>query len=70
MPRGRADEIEVAVTTEPGLSAPLASTQPVGRVRATLDGRLVAVADLYPLAEVPEGGFVRRSWDTVMRWFD
>jgi D-alanyl-D-alanine carboxypeptidase (penicillin-binding protein 5/6) len=70
VPRGRADEIEVAVTTEPGLSAPLASTQPVGRVRATLDGRLVAVADLYPLAEVPEGGFVRRSWDTVMRWFD
>jgi len=70
VPRGRADEIEVAVTTQPGLSAPLASTRPVGRVRATLDGKLVAVADLFPLIDVPEGGFMRRSWDTVMRWFD
>jgi len=70
VPRGRTDEIEVTVTTEPGLSAPLASTRPVGRLRATLDGELVAVADLYPLADVPEGGFLRRSWDTVMRWLD
>ncbi len=70
VPRGRADEIEVAVTTRPGLSAPLDSTRPVGRVRAMLDGKLVAVADLYPLTDVPEGGFMRRSWDTVMRWFD
>jgi len=70
VPRGRADDIQVTVTIEPGLEAPIASTTPVGKVRATLDGQLVAVQDLHPLADVAEGGFLRRAWDGVMGWFD
>jgi D-alanyl-D-alanine carboxypeptidase (penicillin-binding protein 5/6) len=70
VPRGRAGDIAVSLDLEPGLEAPLAASEPVGRARARLDGKLVAVQDLYPLADVPEGGFMRRSWDALMSIFD
>jgi D-alanyl-D-alanine carboxypeptidase (penicillin-binding protein 5/6) len=70
VPRGRAGEIQVSLALQPGLTAPLSASQPVGKVRATLDGKLVAIQELYPLADVAEGGFFRRGWDSVMAWFD
>jgi D-alanyl-D-alanine carboxypeptidase (penicillin-binding protein 5/6) len=70
VPRGRSGEIQLGVDLSPGLKAPLSATTPVGKLRATLDGKLVAIEDLYPLADVAEGGFFRRGWDTVMAWFD
>ena len=69
VPRGRADDVVVSVELEPGLRAPLAASQAVGRVQATLDGEVVAVDRVYPLADVPEGGFFRRLWDTIVGWF-
>ena len=70
VPRGRAGEIQLNLALNSALRAPLSATTPVGKLRATLDGELVAIADLYPLADVAEGGFFRRGWDTVMAWFD
>jgi len=68
VPRGRSGDIEVTFTLEPGLRAPLEATQRVGTLRATLAGQLVGVQPLYPLADVPEGGVVRRMWDTLTGW--
>ena len=62
-------DVEVAVEVEPKLRAPIAASQPVGRVTVTLDGDVVATQPLYPLADVPEGGFFRRLWDTIVAWF-
>ena len=70
VPRGRAADVVVSLDLKPGLQAPLAASDPVGRARARLDGKLVAVQDLYPLEDVPQGGFVRRSWDALMSLFD
>jgi len=70
VPRGRAGEIQVSLALQPALQAPLSATTPVGKVRATLDGELVAIGDLYPLADVAEGGFFRRGWDAAMALFD
>jgi D-alanyl-D-alanine carboxypeptidase (penicillin-binding protein 5/6) len=70
VPRGRAAEIEISLDLQPGLVAPLPVASPVGKVRATLDGKLVAIQDLYPLADVAQGGFLRRAWDGVMARFD
>jgi len=70
VPRGRAADIEVSVSIDPGLEAPLDTGRAVGTIRATLDGKLVAIQDLYPLADVQTGGLVRRSWDSVLRWFE
>jgi len=69
VPRGRAGDVTVSVALDPALEAPLAADQPVGKLRASLDGRLVGIRDLYPLADIKEGGFFRRAWDSVMQWF-
>lgn len=60
----------MSLALQPALQAPLSATTPVGKVRATLDGELVAIGDLYPLADVAEGGFFRRGWDAAMALFD
>ena len=70
VPRGRAGEVQFSVSVEPRLAAPIDATTPVGKASATLDGQLVAIQDVYPLADVAEGGFLRRVWDGVMAWFD
>ncbi|MCU0975629.1 MAG: D-alanyl-D-alanine carboxypeptidase [Steroidobacteraceae bacterium] len=69
VPRGRGGDLEVAVEVEPKLRAPIAASQPVGRVTVSLDGEVVAAQPLYPLADVAEGGFFRRLWDTIVGWF-
>ena len=69
VPRGRGDDVLVTVEVEPKLRAPIAASQPVGRVNVTLDSELVATQPLYPLADVEEGGFFRRLWDTIVGWF-
>jgi len=68
VPRGRADDVKLEIRLEPSLAAPLAADRRVGSLRATLDGRLVAVQALYPLADVAEGGIFRRLWDRVAAW--
>lgn len=69
VPRGRGGDVQVAVEVEPKLRAPIAASQAVGHVTVTLDGDLVATQPLYPLADVAEGGFFRRLWDTIVGWF-
>jgi D-alanyl-D-alanine carboxypeptidase (penicillin-binding protein 5/6) len=70
IPRGRSAEVVAAIELRPGLQAPLAADAPVGKLRLTLDGKLVALRDLYPLAAVPEGGIFRRAWDGMAAWLD
>ena len=65
VPRGDFARVKVAVALQPRLVAPLATTQAVGRVSATLDGQPVGQATLHALQPVPAGNFLRRSWDSV-----
>jgi D-alanyl-D-alanine carboxypeptidase (penicillin-binding protein 5/6) len=69
VPRGRGADVQVVLEIQPKLRAPIPASQPVGRVNATLDGEVVATQPLYPLADVAEGGFFRRLWDTIVGWF-
>ena len=69
VPRGRIGEVKVQVVLKPHLTAPITANTPVGRVQATLDGKLVAVQELYPLQGVARGGLFRRGWDTIASWF-
>ncbi len=70
VPRGQVDAIQYTVQLEDGLAAPLATGRRVGTLRATLNGRPVAIQGLYPLADVAEGGFFRRLWDAVAARFE
>ena len=69
VPRGRGGDVKLSYSLQRGLRAPLPATQRVGALRAHLDGRLVALQPLYPLADVPEGGLLRRGWDAMAGWF-
>ena len=65
-----AGDVEVTHSIEPGLRAPFDTARRVGALRATLDGKLVGIRPLYALADVPEGGVLRRAWDTLAGWLD
>lgn len=70
IPRGRSTDVQAAIELSQGLRAPLAADAPVGKLRLTLDGKLVAVRNLYPLAAVPQGGIFRRAWDGLAAWLE
>jgi serine-type D-Ala-D-Ala carboxypeptidase (penicillin-binding protein 5/6) len=69
LPRGQADKVELKLELAPKVFAPLTKSDRVGVVRALLDGKVVAEAALHPVADVPEGNFFRRIWDTILSWF-
>ncbi len=70
LPRGQADRVELKLELAPKVFAPLSMADRVGVVRAVLDGKVVAEAELHPVADVPLGGFFRRLWDTIVSWFN
>ena len=70
LPRGQAERIELRLELAPKVFAPLSMADRVGVVRALLDGKVVAEAELHPVADVPLGGFFRRLWDTIVSWFN
>ena len=69
LPRGQADRVELKLDLAPKVFAPLSKADRVGVVRAMLDGKVVAEAELHPVTDVPPGGFFRRLWDTIVSWF-
>lgn len=69
LPRGSTATVEVRVEPARKLFAPLSVQDQAGTVRVLLDGKPLAEAGLYPLAEIPTGGFLRRLWDTILSWF-
>jgi D-alanyl-D-alanine carboxypeptidase (penicillin-binding protein 5/6) len=70
VPRGRYDMMEASMELESPLFAPLAPEDAVGRVRVSLDGRMLADRALHPLANSPEGGVLRRAMHSVLLWFE
>jgi len=70
VPRGRYDMMEASMELESPLFAPLAPEDAVGRVRVSLDGRMLADRALHPLVNSPEGGLLRRAMDSVLLWFE
>jgi len=70
VPRGRYDLMDASLELQSPLVAPLAVTDAVGRIRISLDGRVLAERALHPLADSAEGGFTRRALHSVLLWFE
>jgi D-alanyl-D-alanine carboxypeptidase (penicillin-binding protein 5/6) len=68
--RGRMSSVQAEFELPERLVAPLAAQTPIGKVSIVVDGATIATHDLYPAADVPEGGFFRRTIDTVRLWFN
>ncbi|USA53817.1 D-alanyl-D-alanine carboxypeptidase PBP5/6 [Acinetobacter sp. C32I] len=69
MPKGQADKIKTQLVVQPKLNAPLAKGQVVGKLVASLDGKVIAEKPLVALKPVEEAGFFARMIDHVKMFF-
>ena len=70
VPRGRYGDLKPTMDVPKLLEAPITKGQAIGTVKVTLDGKVVAQAPLVALNAVEQGGFFRRLWDSLMRWWE
>lgn len=69
LPKGRAADLKLAMHATEPLLAPVHSGQRVGTVDVRLDDKSIAEFPLIALADVPDGGFFGRAWDSLRLWF-
>ena len=69
MPKGQADKIKTQLVVQPKLNAPLAHGQVVGKLVATLDGKVIAEKPLVALKPVEEASFFARLIDHIKLFF-
>ena len=69
MPKGQADKINTQLVVQPQLNAPLAKGQVVGKLVASLDGKVIAEKPLVALKPVEEAGFFARMIDHIKMFF-
>ena len=69
MPKGQADKIKTQLVVQPKLNAPLAKGQVVGKLVASLDGKVIAEKPLVALKHVEEAGFFARMIDHIKMFF-
>ena len=68
-PRGQYDRMKATMDIQKTLVAPIAKGQALGTVKVALDGKLIAQAPLVALDDVPQGGFFKRLWDSLLMWW-
>ncbi|WP_022654527.1 D-alanyl-D-alanine carboxypeptidase family protein [Aquaspirillum serpens] len=65
VPKGTSRKIQVQMTTQKPLLAPIKAGQTVGKLSLSLDGKVLAEQPLVALKEVPEAGFFGRLIDSI-----
>ncbi|MFC6840998.1 D-alanyl-D-alanine carboxypeptidase family protein [Xanthomonas theicola] len=70
VPRGRYNELKPSIDVPKTLEAPIRQGQPIGMVKVSLDGKVVAQAPLVALKAVEEAGFFKRLWDSFWMWWE
>ena len=68
-PRGRYERMKATMDIQKTLVAPIAKGQALGTVKVALDGKVIAQAPLVALDAVPQGGFFKRLWDSLLMWW-
>ncbi len=69
IPRAEASSIETTAYVKRPLLAPLSTNVPVGELQIVVGGKPMRSVPLYPLTNVPQGGFWSRLSDTVRLWY-
>lgn len=69
MPKGQADKIKTQLVVQPKLNAPLQKGQVIGKLVASLDGKVIAEKPLVALKPVEEAGFFSRLIDHIKQFF-
>lgn len=69
LPRGKYDQLKPSMDVPETLVAPITKGQAIGKVRVTLDGKVVAERPLVALHAVEEAGFFKRLWHELLMWW-
>ncbi|MEB3753782.1 D-alanyl-D-alanine carboxypeptidase PBP5/6 [Acinetobacter sp. MD2(2019)] len=69
MPKGQASDIKTQLQVSPEVNAPLKKGQVIGKLVATLDGKVIAEKPVVALKAVDEAGFFSRMIDYVKQFF-
>ncbi|MCL6269128.1 D-alanyl-D-alanine carboxypeptidase [Sansalvadorimonas sp. 2012CJ34-2] len=69
VPRGRGKDVNATMSVESDLEAPIQAGQVVGSVIVKIDDEIVEEKPLIALEDVQEGGFFKRLWDGIVRFF-
>ena len=70
VPRGRYAQLKPTMDVPKSLIAPIKKGQKIGKLRVSLDGKVIAEAPLVALNEVEEAGFFKRLWDELLMWWE
>jgi D-alanyl-D-alanine carboxypeptidase (penicillin-binding protein 5/6) len=70
IPRGQYDKLKAEMELETSVEAPVSPDAELGEVIVTLEGDAIINAPLVTLSAVPEGGFMTRMKDSVMRMLE
>jgi D-alanyl-D-alanine carboxypeptidase (penicillin-binding protein 5/6) len=68
--RGRYAQLKPAMDVPKTLVAPIKKGQVIGKLRVSLDGKIIAERPLVALNEVPEGNFFKRMWHELLMWWE
>jgi D-alanyl-D-alanine carboxypeptidase (penicillin-binding protein 5/6) len=65
VPRGQSARVEATLRVPTHIEAPIAAGSRIGTVRVSLDDEMLAEAEVTVDEDVPQGGFLRRTWHAV-----
>ena len=68
--RGRYGQLKPAMDVPKQLVAPIKKGQVIGKLRVTLDGKVVAERPVIALQAVEEANFFKRLWHELLMWWE
>jgi D-alanyl-D-alanine carboxypeptidase (penicillin-binding protein 5/6) len=68
--RGRYGQLKPMMDVPKQLVAPIKKGAVIGKLRVTLDNKVIAERPIVALSEVPETNFFGRLWDELMMWWE
>ena len=69
LPRGQGENVKTQIVVNPSINAPIQKGQVIGKMVATLDGKMLTEKPLVALEAVEEAGFFSRMMDHVKIFF-
>ena len=68
--RGRYTQLKPVMDVPKTLVAPIRKGQAIGKLRITLDGKVMAERPLIALEAVPEANYFKRLWHDFLMWWE
>ncbi|HZF24631.1 MAG TPA: D-alanyl-D-alanine carboxypeptidase family protein [Steroidobacteraceae bacterium] len=69
-PRGQFSSLKTTIEVQPRLIAPLPAQKPVGTLTVSLREQVLDKRYVYPVRDVPQGGWWRRMVDSILLWLE